>query len=521
MIPHVNHPALPNAGSPRRPDGRDRRGLRGYVRDRGRFLLLAATSALASFALGALAAPYGASIASDLLTTLDTPRDAYEIVDDGTFREFWTKESGGARVRERSPDSPLSGSTIGSRIEFLDGGSLHEPVLWYGGRFQFMDVCPEWGCLAVQFGTDGEVAHAWPLRPDALEQAAHDAATGEFPHELDPGFSFVRDVTPFGISRYPNGDLLVTFFNDNGTSVPLTVGVARIDRRGYPVWFRRDYSRHWPHLEDDGSALVPGRSMGNGSIAIPIEGAGSAFTLDCPRADPSWDSVAVIDGDGRLLDRIDVMGAMLDSPFAPVLLDGSHPSGLRRRVPCNPLHTNYVHRVGGDAQDVWGVSPGDLVVSMRNVSAFAILDAGSGRVKRLVRGSFRRQHAVHHWQDSRFLLFDNQGGDGVYGPSRLLMVDLADGRETTIFPNAGTPEALRGLWSRSMGKISISPDRRRVLVVFTRAGVAVEVRLSDGAALRVFRSLHDVSGLEQFPEERATRPGVFMMTGLDYIDRPW
>ena len=224
----------------------------------------------------------------------------------------------------------------------------------------------------------------------------------------------------------------------------------------------------------------------------------------------------VIDGEGRLLDSIDLTGAMLDSPFfAPVLLERQGRPPLR---PCDLLHPNFIHRVGGDVRDVRGVSSGDLVVSMAaGVSAFAILDAGSGRVKRLVRGSFRHQHAVHHWQGSRFLLFDNRGGDGTYGPSRLLMVDLADGRETTIFPNAGTPEALRGLWSNVMGKISISPDRRRALVVFTRAGVAVEVRLSDGAALRVFRSLHDVSGLEQFPEERATRPAVFQMTGLDYV----
>ena len=97
------------------------------------------------------------------------------------------------------------------------------------------------------------------------------------------------------------------------------------------------------------------------------------------------------------------------------------------------------------------------------------------------------------------------------------MVDLADGRETTIFPNDGTPEALRGLFSPFSGKISISPDRRRALVAFAPAGVAVEVRLSDGAALKVFRSLHDVSGLKQFSEERVTRFAVFRMPGLDYV----
>ena len=428
------------------------------------------------------------------------------IPDDGTFLEFvdgevWRCVADHGRDRE-VPDSS-SGCAVASRIESLDGGSLREPVLWYGGRFQFMEICPEWGCLAVQFGTDGEVAHAWPLRPDLLEQAANDA-TAESP----PRFSFVRDAMPQGISRYPNGDLLVVFRDENRTSFESAAGAVRIDRRGYPVWFRRDLSHHWPHMENDGSVLVLARSYGDNPIP------GLYPELRCRTRRPWLESVNVIDGDGRLLDSIDLTGAMLDSPYFAAILPEIN------LQPCNLLHPNFIHRVGGDVQDVRGMSSGDLVVSMLRVNAFAILDAESGRVKRLVRGSFRRQHAVHHWQGSRFLLFDNQGSNGRFGPARLLMVDLADGRETTIFPNAGTPEALRDLASISMGKISVSPDRRRALVVFTRAGVAVEVRLSDGAALRVFRSLHDVSGLEQFPEERATRPGVFMITGLDYVHAP-
>ena len=439
-----------------------------------------------------------------------------EIVDDGRFMELvdgeaWRRMK---RAPERGRISP-AGNAAANRIQFLDGDSLHEPVFWYGGRFQFMDICPEWGCLAVRFGTDGEVEHAWPLRPDALERAADDAATDEFPREFGPDFSFARDVEPIGISQYPNGDLLVVFENDNGTSVPHVAGMARIDRRGYPVWFRRDYSHHWPLIEDDGSALVPGGFAIDESISIPM-GRDDTHSVGCPDSRPWLDSVNFIDGDGRLLDSIDLVGAILDSPFMLVLLNGSLPRTPPTRTPCNPVHSNYVHRIADDAPDVWGMSPGDLVVSLRNVSAFAILDAESGRLKRLVRGSFRWQHSVHHWKGSRFLLFDNLGRDGTYGPSRLLMVDLADGRERTIFPNDGAPEALRGLYSRLAGKISISPDRRRALVVFTWEGVAVEVRLSDGAALNVFRSLHDVSGLEQFPEERATRPAVFQMRGLDY-----
>ena len=189
----------------------------------------------------------------------------------------------------------------------------------------------------------------------------------------------------------------------------------------------------------------------------------------------------------------------------------------RPAEPCNPLHLNSVHRLRDDAGGTWGLAPGDLVASLRDLSTFAILDGESGRVKRMVRGSFFYQHSVHHLTGSTFLMFDNHGGDGVYGPSRLLRIDLADGRETTLFPNDKTPEPLRNLFSDTQGQIDISPDRQRAMVAFTKEGVAVEVRLADGAVLNVFHSLHDVSSLEQFPEERKQKAAVFEMRGIYYI----
>ncbi len=199
-----------------------------------------------------------------------TPPDTDAVPDDGTFVEFVDGEVRWCADHE-------AGCAAASRIESLDGGSLREPVFWYGGRFQFMEICPEWGCLAVQFGPDGEVAHAWPLRPDLLEQAADDAAA-EYAHRSAPGFSFARDAAPQGISRYPNGDLLVVFFNKNRTTARVADagGAVRVDRRGYPVWFRRDLSHHWPHMENDGSVLVLARSFGDNPILVPINDGGGA-----------------------------------------------------------------------------------------------------------------------------------------------------------------------------------------------------------------------------------------------------
>ena len=459
--------------------------------------------ALASFGYGALVGKYQLfpySIVADgyktgrhlLVGTAGTdPETGDHRKDDGEFVEF-------ADV--------LLADMLRSRIEFAAGDGLQDSVLWYGGRFQFLDLCPDTGCLAVEYTTAGELVHAWPLRQDKLEEAGVDDK--EHPYELALDHSFVRDTYPIGIERYPNGDLLVTF-QVRGTAHPFGGGVARIDRDGYPVWYRKDYSHHWPHLLDDGMALVPGTRVGDDSISFE-QPDGNVATIHCATSDPYLDTVNFVDRDGRLLKSMDLVDALVNSKFASALLNTTNA--------CDPLHLNFVHLLGDDAGGAQGIAQGDLVVSLRSLSAFAVLDGETGRLKRLVRGGFLQQHSVQHLRGSTFLMFDNLGHDYVGGPSRLLMVDVSDGRETTIFPNERTPESLRDLFSKNAGNIDISPDRERAMVVFSNAGVAVEVRLSDGVALNVFTSLHDVSGLEQFSEERTTMAGVFRLFGIDYVE---
>ena len=458
-------------------------------------VLLVLAIALTSFGYGGLVGKYRifpySFIADGYKTGWHLLTRDVETTDHGKFEGF--------------TDVPL-GNLSRSRIEFVAGDGLQDPVLWYGGRFQFLDLCPDTGCLAVEYTTTGEVAHAWPFRQDELEEAGVDDE--DFPYELAIDHLFVRDAHPIGIERYANGDLLVTF-QMGGTAHPFGGGVARVDRGGYPVWYRRDYSHHWPQLLDDGTALVPGTRIGDESVAFERHD-GEMTTIRCATDEPYLDTVNVVDGDGRLLKRIDLVDALVNSNLAFVL---RHTTSA-----CDPLHLNFIHPLGGDAADAYGIAPGDLVVSLRNLSAFAILDSETGHLKRLVRGSFLQQHSVQHLEGSTFLLFDNLGHDHVGGPSRLLMVDVSNGRETTVFPNENTPEALRTLFSQTAGSIDISPDRERAIIAFTGDSVAVEVRISDGAVLNTFTSLHDVSGLEQFSEERTTMAGRFRLFGIDYIE---
>ena len=254
-----------------------------------------------------------------------------------------------------------------SRIEFVAGDGLKDAVLWYGGRFQFLDLCPDvW--LLWPWSTPPPVR--WPtlgrFAQDELEEAAVDDE--EYPYELAIDHSFLRDVYPFGMSRYPNGDLLVVFHSRNAH--PVGGGVARVDSDGHPVWFRRDYSHHWPQLLDDGTALVPGTRVGDGAIAFKRPN-GEMATIRCDSEQPlSRYAVNVIDGDGGLLKRIDLVDALVTSKFASVLLSTVDA--------CDPLHLNFIHQLRDDAGGAHGIAPGDLVVSFRSLSAFAVLDSRIG-----------------------------------------------------------------------------------------------------------------------------------------------
>ena len=392
-------------------------------------------------------------------------------------------------------DTPPS-EAAAARVRFAAADRLADPVLVQGGRGLFADLCPDaGGCLAVEYAGEGEVVHAWPYRLDEFPSAA----IAELPYEHSPAFSFGEDAQLVGIARLPGGDLLVTLHFEH--SYPYGGGIARVGPDGRPRWYRKDYAHHLPSLAAGGRILAPGIRLHDGPVSLEWEG--GSFLLGC--GTPWSDAVRVLDGDGRLLEEIALLDAIAASPWAPVLSLTSDP--------CNPLHLNYVHEIeDGDAAS--GLAAGDLVVSFRNVSAFAVLDGGTREVKRLVSGTFHRQHSVRHLGGARFAMFDN--GNRRRDASRLLVVDLATGEETTVFPNEATPERLRNLFSFLAGHLSISPDGERAIVTFTRNRVAVEVRLADGEVLTEFRSIHDVSALPAFPGERAERAALFHVRAVYY-----
>ena len=386
-----------------------------------------------------------------------------------------------------------------ARWERATTGGADRSVLVFGGRGQFLDICPQTGCAGVRYDASGTVVESWPLLLDDIMAA--DGVAGEYPRE---SLSYLRDAYayPTGVNRYPDGDLQI-IFQAAGSVFPFGWGIARIAPDGTPRWYRNDYSHHWAHMLDDGTTLTPTLRVGDGPIPVTVgyetpDTPPTRRDIDCVTGRPQIDTMAIIAPDGTLRREIELLEPMLASHFTGLLSETTDP--------CDPLHLNYIDVVeAGDADDL----PRKVVLSFRNISAFGVFDLESGTYDGIYAGSFVRQHSVHHLGGTQFVMFDNLGGDASGGGSRVLVFDTATMAERVVFPQPDTP----GIFSRNAGHIDLSPDRRSVLVSFSAAGQGVEVDIATGAVLSTFTNVHPLVG-----EGGEDAAALYRLYGMSYED---
>ncbi len=366
-------------------------------------------------------------------------------------------------------------SVAASRIKLTGGEGLLDPVVMAGGRWQFGELCPQTdGCLAVEFSGSGEAGRTWPLQSLKI---AESKIIADLPHEKVPGVSSHEVPVVNYMVPYADDGLLATL-SYGDFHFPYPAGVVRFDRSGRPVWYRQDYSHHEPYVAPGGAIWIAGMELSRDTPGV--------FGT-CEKEQPAMlDVVKILDADGTLVDQVSVMDALLDSPWASLLAWAD---------PCDPTHMNAVSPVGDDVSGLDGVAAGDMLLSLRNLNAVAILDPEAREVKHMMRGTFSEQHSVKHLGGSKFIMFDNRrdrdwikDADGKprtrYKYSRVLVLDAATGEETVIFPRG--EDRFAHWYSRRRGRISISPDGTRVIASFEDAGRAVEVRIEDGAVLAEF-----------------------------------
>ena len=94
-------------------------------------------------------------------------------------QEFSQQETWGRYIEQvaiPASDAPSA------RWEIVDTLAPRFPMIAYGGLNQYLELCPDQGCLAVAYDAKGNVTKAWPFYP--VEIYAADITDGAYPHEL-------------------------------------------------------------------------------------------------------------------------------------------------------------------------------------------------------------------------------------------------------------------------------------------------------------------------------------------------
>jgi hypothetical protein len=302
---------------------------------------------------------------------------------------------------------------------------------WYeqrqaSSRTQDEDVAPVVGKIDNRDKTyDGFTLYAKASKSTSSTQAYLIDMRGEVVHKWAVSFSQVWAKPPhiqdpekdsavciFACHLYPNGDLLVVFHAL--TQAGRGYGLVKLDKDSQVIWKYAANAHHDVDVGEDGTIY-----------AIKHENANTAPKgLEFIQTPALEDYLVMLSPEGEELRKpIPILEAFRDSPYAPLLSSlerqGKHnvPPGVpmprivddgRRRG--DPLHTNSVKVLGRElASQFPRFKAGQVLISMRNVDAIAVLDTEEGSVVWAARGPWLAQHDAQFLDNGRLLIFDNLG----------------------------------------------------------------------------------------------------------------
>jgi len=329
------------------------------------------------------------------------------------------------------------GYASGSRIApERSGVTRHDPARsWPGVNLVVSGHGPE----ATLVGMDGAVLHRWHFAWWGADPADSDADPLE---RASSGF--------WRRARLGAGGELIALFDG--------LGVVKLDRDSKPLWTRELPVHHDLDVFPDGGIAVLTREPRR----VP--------SLD-PERDVLDDSIAILDAGGRVLRRISLLDALLDSPHAGLL---SRREAGRRYV----LHANTLEILDGRLADrIAAFRAGNALVSLLGLDAIAVVDLEAERVVWALTGDFVDQHDPTVLTNGRLLLFDNVGAGE---SSRVLELDPVSGKALWSY-RGGAAEPFFTRWCGAAQRL----PNGNTLISETDAGRAFEVT-PDGAIVWEF-----------------------------------
>jgi hypothetical protein len=409
-----------------------------------------------SMALSVLAMMFLSYVAGAAVLFLDLPSADF-------LRRAFT---GAMALNEREFATPDAGSSQDLLTHVVV--TADDPLRTFDG---FTLVTTTESTRATLLDMRGNIVHRWEL--------PFSRAWRKTPHVRRP----VSDsrVHWFRCHLYPNGDLLAVYHANGDT--PYGYGLAKMDKDSNLLWTFSANVHHDVDVGEDGTIFTLTQKF-----------------VDAPAGAPKTNSkrhladyVVVLSPLGEKLKEIPILPAFLDSPFAPYLSvverpaakagfpDGASPavgelSDPQSHLALAPLphaqfqgdilHANSVRVLRqGRAARFPLFKAGDVLLSMRNLDAIAVLNIATGRVVWAARGPWRRQHDADFLENGRLLVYDNLGSLArtrvlEYDPRTQAVDWLYTGEDATSFQ-----ALLRGTAQRlgNGNTLLVNPDDRRIL----------------------------------------------------------
>jgi hypothetical protein len=292
------------------------------------------------------------------------PQDP-DAVPSGRWRTFTDDATLSAEQRRELEMLELIGYVSGS-VE-----ASEKPVI---GRYDAQRSQPGVNLVASGHGAeaflmdmDGTILHTW--------QADFDDVWPDYPIEKShESRGYWRRV-----HMLPNGDLLAIFEG---------LGILRVSRTGEVMWAKPNRAHHDIHVTDQGDIYTLTR------VARTVP----RLTKEHPILE---DFITVLDGEtGDEKASVSVLEAFEASDF-----DDVWRSDFEKR---DIFHTNSIEVLDGVAS---GKDPafaaGNVLISMRNINAVAVVDLSAGETVWAWAGDFALQHDAKVLPNGNLMVFDN------------------------------------------------------------------------------------------------------------------
>jgi hypothetical protein len=219
---------------------------------------------------------------------------------------------------------------------------------------------------------DGRTLHTWSFDFNKLPPAT----AARKPDKAEKPLFWRR------VHLFPNGDLL---------AVVTGYGLLKLDKDSQLIWAAHVPAHHDLSVTNEG--LIYALTWRKGLLRR-ISG-----------KQVREDFITVFDSEGRQLHRQSLLVAFEDSPFSRYLEPMPKSGHL--------LHTNTIEVFdGSQAHRSPLFRQGNVLVSMRNLNAIAIVDLDQGQVVWAMTGDWLEQHQPTLLDNGRMLLYDNSGHPG-------------------------------------------------------------------------------------------------------------